>query len=204
MKCNQSRPGFELVSPCPFPMTITITPRASSFLYFLSDCGPVSWSCGILRLHFCGVVRPAPSECPGYNIKQSDGKASVMLLFWGMRSTPSLPLLPGRLWPGVIKSDRVQSVGIIELWPLNCLVWFYGTSTFVGYTMPNPFYTYKQFYFKHFSLAYVHSLNAKTIQFSKSKQFNSIWPVYSSLSGATTPDQIRPGCDGNEGVLHIP
>ena len=28
MKCNQSRPGFELVSPCPFPTTITITPRA--------------------------------------------------------------------------------------------------------------------------------------------------------------------------------
>ena len=28
MKCNQSRPGFELVSPCPFPKTITTTPRA--------------------------------------------------------------------------------------------------------------------------------------------------------------------------------
>ena len=28
MKCNQSRPGFELVSPCPFPTTITITPQA--------------------------------------------------------------------------------------------------------------------------------------------------------------------------------
>ena len=27
MKCNQSRPGFELVSPCSFPTTITITPR---------------------------------------------------------------------------------------------------------------------------------------------------------------------------------
>ena len=27
MKCNQSRPGFELVSPCPIPTTITITPR---------------------------------------------------------------------------------------------------------------------------------------------------------------------------------
>ncbi len=28
MECNQSRPGFELVSPCSFPTTITITPRA--------------------------------------------------------------------------------------------------------------------------------------------------------------------------------
>ena len=27
MKCNQSRPGFEFVSPCPFPTTISITPR---------------------------------------------------------------------------------------------------------------------------------------------------------------------------------
>ena len=28
MKCNESRPGFELVSPSSFPTTITITPRA--------------------------------------------------------------------------------------------------------------------------------------------------------------------------------
>ena len=28
MKYSQSRPGFELVSPCPFPTTITITPQA--------------------------------------------------------------------------------------------------------------------------------------------------------------------------------
>ena len=27
MKCNQSRSGFELESPCPFPTTITTTPR---------------------------------------------------------------------------------------------------------------------------------------------------------------------------------
>ena len=27
VKCNQPRPGFELVSPCSFPATITITPR---------------------------------------------------------------------------------------------------------------------------------------------------------------------------------
>ena len=28
MKCNHSRPGFELESPCPFSTTITISPRA--------------------------------------------------------------------------------------------------------------------------------------------------------------------------------
>ena len=31
MKCNQSRPGFELVSPSPFPTTITITPWTPPF-----------------------------------------------------------------------------------------------------------------------------------------------------------------------------
>ena len=35
MKCNQSRPGIELVSPCPFPTTITITPRAPPFICLL-------------------------------------------------------------------------------------------------------------------------------------------------------------------------
>ena len=32
MKWNQSRPGFELVSPCSFPTAITITPQASPSL----------------------------------------------------------------------------------------------------------------------------------------------------------------------------
>ena len=31
MKCNQAGPGFELVSPCPYPATLTITPRAPPF-----------------------------------------------------------------------------------------------------------------------------------------------------------------------------
>ena len=39
MKCNQPRPGFELVSPCPFPTTITITPRAPFHIYLsISVC----------------------------------------------------------------------------------------------------------------------------------------------------------------------
>ena len=33
---------------------------------------------------------------------------------------------------------------------------------------------------------------------------NSILLIDRTLSGATTPGQIRPGSDGNEGVLHIP
>ena len=42
-----------------------------------------------------------------------------MLEFWGMQSTPSLPSLPGPLWSGVVVSDRVLSMGQIEL---NCVL----------------------------------------------------------------------------------
>ena len=42
------------------------------------------------------------NECPGYDTKQSDGEVPVMLKFWGMRSTPSLSLLRGPLWPGKV------------------------------------------------------------------------------------------------------
>ncbi len=75
MKWNQSRPGFELESPCSFPTTITTTPRAP---------------------------------------KQSDGEVPVMLEFWGMQNTPSLPLLPGPLWPGMVAPDRDLSIGQIK------------------------------------------------------------------------------------------
>ena len=42
-----------------------------------------------------------------------------MLKLWGMRSTLSLPSLPGPLWPGVVAPDRVLSMGPIEL---NCVL----------------------------------------------------------------------------------
>ena len=37
MKCNQYRPGFELVSPCSFPTAITTTPRAPP-IHFILMC----------------------------------------------------------------------------------------------------------------------------------------------------------------------
>ena len=46
--------------------------------------------------------------CPGYDTKQSDGEDPVMLEFGGMRSTLSLPLLPGSLRPEVVAPDRGQ------------------------------------------------------------------------------------------------
>ena len=40
-----------------------------------------------------------------YYIKQSDGEVPVMLDLWGIRSTPSLLLLPGALWPKMVAPD---------------------------------------------------------------------------------------------------
>ena len=59
------------------------------------------------------------NECPGYDMKQSNGKVPVMVELWGMQSTPSLPLLSGPLWPRVVVPDSVLSVGQIEL---NCVL----------------------------------------------------------------------------------
>ena len=52
-------------------------------------------------------------------LKKSDGEVLVMLELWGMWSAPSLPLLSGRLWPRMVASDRVLSMGQIEL---NCVL----------------------------------------------------------------------------------
>ena len=42
-----------------------------------------------------------------------------MLELWGMRSTPSLPLLSGPFWTEEVAPDRVLSIGQIEL---NCVL----------------------------------------------------------------------------------
>ena len=44
-----------------------------------------------------------------------------MLELWGMLSAPSLPLLPGPLWPGVVAPDMILSMGQIELTANLCL-----------------------------------------------------------------------------------
>ena len=61
-----------------------------------------------------------PNECPGYDTKQSDGEVPAVLELWGMRSTPSLPSLPGPLRPGVVAPDRALSMGHIELTAYLC------------------------------------------------------------------------------------
>ena len=47
---------------------------------------------------FSAEEYPHPlNECPGYDTKQSDDEASVMLELWRMQSTSLLPSLPGPL-----------------------------------------------------------------------------------------------------------
>ena len=57
-------------------------------------------------------------------LKQSDSQVPVILKLWEMWSTPSLPLLTGSLWPGVVAPERDLLMGQIELCTyvkLNCL-----------------------------------------------------------------------------------
>ena len=69
----------------------------------------------ILWLHLCREVRPLhPQWVSWYDTKPSDGETSV-LEPWEMWRNPSLPLLPCSPWPRVIVSDRVPSMGQIEL-----------------------------------------------------------------------------------------
>ena len=58
-------------------------------------------------------------------LKQTDDEVPVMLELWGMRSTPSLPSLPGPLWLGMVVPEKVLFVGQIELnceLLLNCIL----------------------------------------------------------------------------------
>ena len=66
-------------------------------LFAIAQSAARGEGCRIHRLLLCRGVRLPPNECPGFDTKQSDGEVPVMLELWGMRSTPSLPLLPGPL-----------------------------------------------------------------------------------------------------------
>ena len=114
-----------------FPSTYTnsglaVLCKKPMFSSFETICW-LSWlGYRIHQLHLCRVWLPThPNKCPGYDTKQSDGEAPVMLELRRMWSTPSLPSLSGPLWPGVVAPNRVLSMGQIELnctyAKLNCL-----------------------------------------------------------------------------------
>ena len=73
-----------------------------------------SWGGGLKNIPTASLQRgkTPPNECPGYDTKQSDGEVPSMLELWGMQSTPSLPLLPGPLWPGVVAPDKGPMYGL--------------------------------------------------------------------------------------------
>ena len=105
-----------------FAFHITRISQGKGWIKLFSFHSPFCWgSCRIHQLHLCsGVRRPSLNECPGYNNKPSDSEAPALEI-WGMRSTPSLPLLPGPLWSGVVTPDRVLSMGWANKWlMLNC------------------------------------------------------------------------------------
>ena len=90
---------------------------------------PVSWRGGLLNTPTALLQRgkiPPPNECPGYDTKQSDSEAPIMLELWGMKSTPLLPSLPCLLWSRVVAPDRALSMDQLELncvLMLNWIVW---------------------------------------------------------------------------------
>ena len=71
---------------------------------------PVGLGCSIYRLHLCRGVRPLLRTSI-----QDKTLNHLMVIFGGMQSTPSLPLLPGLLWLRVVVPDRVLSMDQIEL-----------------------------------------------------------------------------------------
>ena len=52
--------------------------------------------------------------CLGYDTKQSDNKAPVMLELWGLRRILSLLSFPAPPWPVAVTHDRVLFIGQIE------------------------------------------------------------------------------------------
>ena len=113
----------------------------SVLLVWFNDNGLPSWleleNTLDASLQRVKIPPPPQNEWPVYDTKQSDGEVSVMLELCGMQNTPSLPLLRGPLWPGVVTPDRVLSMGQIELnWVLmlNCIAWNRTVLTFKLHT----------------------------------------------------------------------
>ena len=82
-------------------------------LVFLSY---IAQSAGSVEYIDCiSAEKDSLTKCPSYDTEQSDNVAAVMLKLRRKQSIPSLQLLPGPLWSGVVASDRVLSMGRIEL-----------------------------------------------------------------------------------------
>ena len=97
----------------------------------------IAQSVGVVKYNnsFSEAGWTSPNEYPVYDTKQCVGEVSVMFKVWRMRGTPSLLFLPGLLWPGVVRPDRVLSLGQIELNCIPLLNWFVWNRTVYMYKM---------------------------------------------------------------------
>ena len=81
-------------------------------LYLCEPSRLVLWNTQTASLH---RGKTLTNQCPGYDIKQSDGQTRVMLEICRMQNTSSLPLPPGPLCPGVVAHQRTLSIDQIKL-----------------------------------------------------------------------------------------
>ena len=87
----------------------------------------------------------------------------------------------------LIYLDFREAFVMVAHYRLQVVGWlaeFYGISTFVGYLKPNPFYANIRFYFKQFSLTWVHSLIVEKIIFKPIQfiQTDLIQPIQFSIN----------------------
>ena len=95
-------------------ITVTDTDSADDLALLANTPAQAGLGCRIRRLLLCQGVRLFPKSVLDITLNN----LMVMLEFGGMRSTPSLPLLPGPLWLGVVAPDRVIPMGQIELFDI--------------------------------------------------------------------------------------
>ena len=67
---------------------------------------------GLQNTPTASLQRGKTNGCPGYDTKQSHGEVPAVLELQGMRSTPSLPSLPGPVEPGVVAPDKDPIYGL--------------------------------------------------------------------------------------------
>ena len=95
-------------------MYICIYICVSRSIYVGRSNSAIGYGRKIHRLNLCRGVKHPHQRVPRIYTKSAVGKALVLQL-WKLRSTPSYPLLPGRLWFEIVVAVRVLSIDQIEL-----------------------------------------------------------------------------------------
>ena len=132
------------------------------------------------------------NECPGYDIKQSNGEAPVMLELWEMWSNCSLTSLPGPLSHGQVASDRVLSMDQIEL---TCVMFISIKNVYLYWTKlfeRELFYNY-QCVKKNYSYTKQNCLTKNCFYVYKGITYNAIKPSQTYCSFGPLIDIIQWG-----------